>query len=97
LLKLKYANFSTKAVVIPHSSKATRPCSSSKNERDEFVELLEVIEMVMSGDNVSMRMDLIASLGMGQGLRISIREGRRTDDASEVVKINGSSIIVKGA
>lgn len=51
----------------------------------------------MSGDNVSMRMDLIASLGMGQGLRISIREGRRTDDASEVVKINGSSIIVKGA
>jgi elongation factor Tu len=51
------------------------------------VELPESTEMVMPGDNVQMKVDLIAPIAMEEGLRFAIREGGRTVGAGVVSKI----------
>jgi elongation factor Tu len=51
------------------------------------VELPEGTEMVMPGDNVRMKVDLIAPIAMEEGLRFAIREGGRTVGAGVVSKI----------
>jgi len=52
------------------------------------VTLPEGTEMVMPGDNTEMRVDLIQSIAMEEGLRFAIREGGRTVGAGRVVKIH---------
>jgi len=51
------------------------------------VELPEGIEMVMPGDNISMKVELIAPIAMEEGLRFAIREGGRTVGAGVVTGI----------
>ncbi|NIP19414.1 MAG: elongation factor Tu [Xanthomonadales bacterium] len=52
------------------------------------VELPEGVEMVMPGDNVQMKVSLIAPIAMEEGLRFAIREGGRTVGAGVVAKIH---------
>ena len=51
------------------------------------VELPEATEMVMPGDNIKMKVDLIAPIAMEEGLRFAIREGGRTVGAGVVAKV----------
>jgi len=51
------------------------------------VELPEGVEMVMPGDNVNMKVELIEPIAMEEGLRFAIREGGRTVGAGVVGKI----------
>ncbi len=51
------------------------------------VQLPEGMEMVMPGDNVQMKITLIAPIAMEEGLRFAIREGGRTVGAGVVIKI----------
>jgi len=51
------------------------------------VELPEGVEMVMPGDNISVKVELIAPIAMTEGLRFAIREGGRTVGAGVVSKI----------
>jgi elongation factor Tu len=51
------------------------------------VELPAGTEMVMPGDNVKIKVALIAPIAMEQGLRFAIREGGRTVGAGVVAKI----------
>ena len=51
------------------------------------VELPDGTEMVMPGDNVQMKVELIAPIAMEDGLRFAIREGGRTVGAGVVAKI----------
>ncbi|MGE0254199.1 MAG: elongation factor Tu [Alphaproteobacteria bacterium] len=51
------------------------------------VELPEGTEMVMPGDNIRMRVALIAPIAMDEGLRFAIREGGRTVGAGVVTAI----------
>ena len=51
------------------------------------VTLPEGTEMVMPGDNVQMKVKLIAPIAMEQGLRFAIREGGRTVGSGRVTKI----------
>ncbi len=50
-------------------------------------ELPEGVEMVMPGDNINMKVRLIAPIAMEDGLRFAIREGGRTVGAGVVAKI----------
>jgi elongation factor Tu len=50
-------------------------------------ELPEGVEMVMPGDNVKMKVELISPIAMDEGLRFAIREGGRTVGAGVVAKI----------
>ena len=50
-------------------------------------ELPEGVEMVMPGDNVQMKVEMIAPIAMDEGLRFAIREGGRTVGAGVVAKI----------
>ena len=51
------------------------------------VELPEGAEMVMPGDNIQMKVELISPIAMEEGLRFAIREGGRTVGAGVVAKI----------
>ena len=51
------------------------------------VQLPEGVEMVMPGDNVDMKIDLITPIAIEEGLRFAIREGGRTVGAGAVTKI----------
>jgi elongation factor Tu len=51
------------------------------------VQLPEGTEMVMPGDNTSMKVELIQPIAMDEGLKFAIREGGRTVGAGRVVKI----------
>jgi elongation factor Tu len=51
------------------------------------VVLPEGVEMVMPGDNVNLRVKLIAPVALEEGLRFAIREGGRTVGAGVVTKI----------
>ncbi len=51
------------------------------------IELPESTEMVMPGDNIQMKVELIAPIAMEEGLRFAIREGGRTVGAGVVAKI----------
>ncbi len=50
-------------------------------------ELPEGTEMVMPGDNVKLKVELISEIAMEDGLRFAIREGGRTVGAGVVTKI----------
>jgi elongation factor Tu len=50
-------------------------------------ELPDGTEMVMPGDNVQMKVELIAPIAMEDGLRFAIREGGRTVGAGVVAKV----------
>ena len=43
--------------------------------------------MVMPGDNVKLKIELISEIAMEEGLRFAIREGGRTVGAGVVTKI----------
>ena len=47
----------------------------------------ENVEMVMPGDDIDMKVELIAPIAMEEGLRFAIREGGRTVGAGVVTKI----------
>ncbi len=49
--------------------------------------LPEGVEMVMPGDNVKMKIELISEIAMEDGLRFAIREGGRTVGSGVVTKI----------
>jgi len=49
--------------------------------------LPEGVEMIMPGDNIQIRIELIAPIAMEEGLRFAIREGGRTVGAGVVSKI----------
>jgi elongation factor Tu len=51
--------------------------------------LPEGVEMVMPGDNISMRVNLISPIAMEEGVRFAIREGGRTVGAGVVAKVIG--------
>ncbi|MDP1970463.1 MAG: elongation factor Tu, partial [Methylobacter sp.] len=51
------------------------------------VELPEGVEMVMPGDNISVKAKLISPIAMEDGLRFAIREGGRTVGAGVVASI----------
>jgi elongation factor Tu len=51
------------------------------------IELPEGKEMVMPGDNVNLKVELISPIAMDEGLRFAIREGGRTVGAGVVAKI----------
>jgi len=51
------------------------------------VTLPDGVEMVMPGDNITMKVELIAPIAMEEGLRFAIREGGRTVGAGVVTKI----------
>ncbi|HUC20415.1 MAG TPA: elongation factor Tu [Candidatus Polarisedimenticolaceae bacterium] len=51
------------------------------------IQLPEGVEMVMPGDNIQMKVKLIAPIAMDEGLRFAIREGGRTVGAGVVTKI----------
>ena len=51
------------------------------------IELPEGVEMVMPGDNITMKVQLISPIAMNEGLRFAIREGGRTVGAGVVAKI----------
>jgi len=53
----------------------------------EFTSEGESIEMVMPGDNVQMRIELIAPIAIENGMRLAIREGGRTVGSGLVTKI----------
>ena len=52
------------------------------------VTLPEGTEMVMPGDNIKMKVELISPIAMEEGLRFAIREGGRTVGAGVVAKIH---------
>jgi elongation factor Tu len=49
-----------------------------------IIELPEGVEMVMPGDNIQMKIDLITPIAIEEGLRFAIREGGRTVGAGVV-------------
>ena len=51
------------------------------------IELPEGVEMVMPGDNITMKVQLISPIAVNEGLRFAIREGGRTVGAGVVAKI----------
>jgi elongation factor Tu len=51
------------------------------------IELPEGVEMVMPGDNITMKIKLLYPIAMEQGLRFAIREGGRTVGAGTISKI----------
>jgi len=51
------------------------------------VELPEGVEMIMPGDNVTMKLKLIYPVAMEKGLRFAIREGGRTVGSGAISKI----------
>jgi len=51
------------------------------------IELPDGVEMVMPGDRVKMKVELITPIAMDEGLRFAIREGGRTVGAGVVGKI----------
>lgn len=53
----------------------------------QFTSEGEKIEMVMPGDNVTMRIELIAPIAIENGMRLAIREGGRTVGSGLVTKI----------
>jgi len=52
-----------------------------------IVELPDGVEMVMPGDNIRLKTELISPIAMEEGLRFAIREGGRTVGAGVVSKI----------
>ena len=60
-----------------------------------LVTLPEGAEMVMPGDNVSLKIDLLTPIAMEEGLRFAIREGGKTVGAGVVSKIHPDEVKAK--
>src|SRR5450432_1723866 len=60
-----------------------------------LVTLPEGAEMVMPGDNVSLKIDLLTPIAMKEGLRFAIREGGKTVGAGVVTKIHPDEVKAK--
>jgi elongation factor Tu len=81
----------------PPPDAGRRPPPFSKGYRPQFSyrppdvtghgELPAGGEMVMPGDNIQMKIQLITPIAMDEGLRFAIREGGRTVGAGVVTKI----------
>ena len=52
------------------------------------IELPEGVEMVMPGDNITMKLKLIYPVALEKGLRFAIREGGKTVGAGSISRIN---------
>ncbi|MEZ4335227.1 MAG: hypothetical protein R3B82_01235 [Sandaracinaceae bacterium] len=52
------------------------------------IKLPEDVKMVMPGDNVSMKVELITAVAMEEKQRFAIREGGRTVGAGVITKIH---------
>jgi len=52
------------------------------------ITLPEGVEMVMPGDNVNIKVDLIYPVALNLGLRFAIREGGRTVGAGQITKVD---------
>jgi elongation factor Tu len=53
------------------------------------VELPEGVEMVMPGDNVNLKVELIVPVALEAGSHFAIREGGRTVGAGVITKVIG--------
>ncbi len=53
-----------------------------------IISLPDGVEMCMPGDNVDMKVELIAPIAIEEGLRFAIREGGRTVGSGVVIEIN---------
>ena len=53
----------------------------------EFLSEGETVEMVMPGDSISMKIDLISPIAIEKGMRVAIREGGRTVGSGLVTQI----------
>ena len=53
----------------------------------EFLSEGEAVEMVMPGDNISMKIELISPIAIEKGMRLAIREGGRTVGSGLVTQI----------
>ncbi len=51
------------------------------------IELPEGVEMVMPGDNITMKIKLIYPVALEKGLRFALREGGRTVGAGTISRI----------
>ena len=51
------------------------------------IELHEGVEMVMPGDNINMKVELISPVALETGSRFAIREGGRTVGAGVITQI----------
>ena len=51
------------------------------------IQLPEGMEMVMPGDNVNMKIELIIPVALEEGVRFAIREGSRTVGAGVITKV----------
>ena len=51
------------------------------------VTLPEGVDMVMTGDHVTITVELISPVALNEGLRFAIREGGRTVGAGQILKI----------
>jgi len=51
------------------------------------IQLPEGVEMVMPGDNITMKLKLVEPVALEEGLRFAVREGGRTVGAGAVTKI----------
>ena len=87
--KLKFTFYQKKkVVVIRHSLKGYRPQFYFRTtDVTGAVELPEGVEMVMPGDNITVKVKLISPIAMEEGLRFAIREGGRTVGAGVVASI----------
>jgi elongation factor Tu len=91
-----HTRFSAETYVLP-KEEGGRHTPFFSNYRPQFffrttdvtgtIELPEGTEMVMPGDNVTMKVNLIAPIAMEEGLRFAIREGGRTVGAGVVASI----------
>ena len=53
------------------------------------IELPAGVEMVMPGDNITMKIKLISPVALEEGLRFAIREGGRTVGSGVFTKVTG--------
>ena len=91
-----HTNFEAEAYVL-NKEEGGRHTPFFANYRPQFyfrttdvtgtIELPEGKEMVMPGDNVNLKVELISPIAMDEGLRFAIREGGRTVGAGVVAKI----------
>ena len=51
------------------------------------ISLPDGVEMVMPGDNLEMKIDLIKPVAMNKGLKFAIREGGHTVGSGQVIEI----------
>ena len=69
---------------------ATASCIIDESVLNEISGALsegETVEMVMPGDSISMKIELISPIAIEKGMRVAIREGGRTVGSGLVTQI----------